>query len=250
MENGMKIRAVIVDDDKLSIAHLTNLISKNAHEVEIVATFENPEEALEKIPALAPQLLFLDVEMPGLSGFDLLKKLPAINFEIIFTTAHDQYAIRAIRFAALDYLLKPIRPDTVQETIDRVKEKLTQKQNGHEKSLPLNNDKELNNLAIPTLEGLLFVNLEDVVRCESDDKYTKIYQADKKMILASRTLGDFEDLLGTSGFFRIHKSHLINLKHLKRYIKGEGGQVVMSDGSTLDVSRRKKDDLLKVVSQF
>ncbi len=113
-----------------------------------------------------------------------------------------------------------------------------------------NAEKKLDNLAVPTMEGLLFIKLQDIVRCESEDKYTKIFLSDKKMIMASRTLGDFEDLLLPHGFFRIHKSYLINLKHLKKYLRGEGGQVIMTDGATLDVSRRKKEDLLQLVSQF
>jgi two-component system LytT family response regulator len=111
-------------------------------------------------------------------------------------------------------------------------------------------ERKLDNLAVPTMEGLLFLGLQDIIRCESEDKYTKIFLVDKKMILSSRTLGDFEDLLSLHGFFRIHKSHIVNLRHLKKYLRGEGGQVVMADGSTLDVSRKKKDELLAIVSQF
>jgi len=134
-----------------------------------------------------------------------------------------------------------------------MRDKMQEKLPAEEKKLELLGipaEKKFNNLAVPTMEGLLFIGIQDIIRCESDDKYTKIFLADKKMILASRTLGDFEELLAPHGFFRIHKSYLINLSHLKKYLRGEGGQVIMADGSTLDVSRRKKEELMELVSQF
>ncbi len=248
MNQSKSIIAIIVDDDPFCCFQLQDIIGKYALGIEVKAVCNSGEEAIAKIHELGPDLVFLDVEMPEMNGFEMLRKLPAINFEIIFTTAHQQYAIRAIRFAALDYLVKPIDATNLQEAIDRLKDK-----KGKQKQLELvglPTEIKLSNLAVPTMEGLLFVSLQDIIRCESDDKYTKIFLADKKMIMASRTLGDFEAVLHPHGFFRIHKSYLINLKHLKKYLRGEGGQVIMADGSTLDVSRRKKEELLDLVSQF
>jgi two-component system LytT family response regulator len=252
MENEKRIAAIIIDDDPFCSFQLQDVITRNAKEIEVMAICNSAAEGLAKIKELSPDLVFLDVEMPGMNGFEMLRKLPVINFEIIFTTAHDHYAIRAIRFSALDYLLKPIDATALQEAISRMgdkKEKYAQLPKQLE-IIDHNAEKKLDSLAVPTMEGLLFIKLQDIVRCESEDKYTKIFLADKKMIMASRTLGDFEDLLLPQGFFRIHKSYLINLKHLKKYLRGEGGQVIMADGATLDVSRRKKEDLLHLVSQF
>ncbi len=253
MKSPGNITAIIVDDDEFCCFQLQDLIKKYALGIEIVAVCNSGTDGLVKIRELSPDLVFLDVEMPGMNGFEMIRKLPAVNFEIIFTTSHEQYAIRAIRFSALDYLVKPLDPTALQDAISRMRDKMQEKLPAEEKKLELLGipaEKKFNNLAVPTMEGLLFICIQDIIRCESDDKYTKIFLADKKMILASRTLGDFEDLLSPHGFFRIHKSYLINLIHLKKYLRGEGGQVIMADGSTLDVSRRKKEELMVLVSQF
>jgi two-component system LytT family response regulator len=244
------LTAIIVDDDAFSCFHLSDIIQHKMDNVELLATYNSAEDSLENIQKLQPDIVFLDVEMPGgMNGFDMLKKLPAINFDIIFTTAHDYYAIRAIRFSAVDYLLKPIEATALQEAVSRVVEKRSNANPSlWQMEVVSQTRAKLDNLAIPTMEGLLFIGLQDIVYCEGDDKYTKIYMTDKKMIVSSRTLGVFEDLLSAYNFFRIHKSYLINLNHLKKYLRGEGGQVIMANGSTLDVARRKKEDLLKLVS--
>ncbi len=253
MGTPYQLKAVIIDDDEFSCFHLQDVIKHKVSNVEVIAIFNSAEDAIGKLLSLKPDVVFLDVEMPGgMSGFDMLKKLPAIHFEIIFTTSHEHYAIRAIRFSAIDYLLKPVNVTDLQEAVSRVYEK---RSNDADLSLwqmevVTQAKTKIENLAIPTMEGLLFIGLHDIVYCEGDDRYTKIYLHDNKMTMSSRTLGSFEELLLPHGFFRIHKSHLINLNHLKKYLRGEGGQVIMVDGTTLDVSRRKKDELLKLVSQF
>jgi len=192
--------------------------------------------------------------MPDMTGFEMLRKLPLLQSQVIFTSSHEHYAIRAIRFSALDYLLKPVDAIALQDAVSRAADKISEKspspQYAHLLEQTGRRVASLDNLAVPTMEGLLFIKTDSIIYCESGDKYTKIFQTDKKMILASRTLGEFEDLLQPEGFARIHHSLLINIKHLKRYVKGEGGQVIMDDGTALNVSRRKKDDLLKIVSQF
>ncbi len=253
MTSSDTVRAIIVDDDEFCCFQLQDVITRYCKGVEILATCTSGMEGLAKINELSPDLVFLDVEMPGMNGFEMIRKLPAVNFEIIFTTAHEHYAIRAIRFSALDYLVKPIDATILQEAISRMKDKLDSATPAEQKQLEIvgvPTEKKLSNLAVPTMEGLLFIGIHDIVRCESADKYTKIFLTDKKMILASRTLGDFESILQPYGFFRIHKSNVINLKHLKKYLRGEGGQVIMSDNATLDVSRRKKEELMAIVSQF
>ena len=253
MVKTTNLRAVIVDDDEFCCVQLQDVIARKVRSIDILAVCNSAEEGIEKIQQLSPDIVFLDVEMPGMNGFEMLKKLQAINFEIIFITAHDHYAIRAIRFSAIDYLLKPVDATSLQEALDRVIEKKRKHIEIPQRQLEIVNHpagKQMDNLAVPTMEGLLFISLQDIVSCESDDKYTMIFLADKKKVVASRTLGDFEEILSKHGFFRIHKSYLINLKHLRKYLRGEGGQVVMSNGATLDVSRRKKEELMELVSQF
>lgn len=253
MDKSRALTAIIIDDDEFSCFHLQDIIRHKTNNVEVIAVCNSAEEALGKLTQLQPDVVFLDIEMPGgMSGFDLLKKLPSIHFEIIFTTAHEYYAIRAIRFSAVDYLLKPVDATALQEAISRVVEKKIKRNDPSVWQMEVISDNKLKleNLAIPTMEGLVFISLNDIIYCEGSDKYTKIFMADRKMIISSRTLGGFEELLTPYSFFRIHKSHMINLKHIKKYLRGEGGQVCMADGTTLDVSRRRKDELLQLVSQF
>ena len=190
MKSTGSITAIIVDDDEFCCFQLQDLIKKYALGIEIVAVCNSGADGLIKIRELSPDLVFLDVEMPGMNGFEMIRKLPAVNFEIIFTTSHEQYAIRAIRFSALDYLVKPLDSTALQDAISRMRDKMQEKLPAEEKKLELLGipaEKKFNNLAVPTMEGLLFIGLQDIIRCESDDKYTKIFLADKKMILASRT---------------------------------------------------------------
>jgi two-component system, LytTR family, response regulator len=254
MDKQQQVTAIIVDDDPLSSMHLHQLLLKNAKEVSVQLVCNQPAEALYKIKELKPKLVFLDVEMPGMTGFELLKQIPEKDFEVIFISSHDHYAIRAIRFAALDYILKPVDPTALQEAVGRAIEKirLSEKNDENFQFTPAGkDDKPLDLLAIPTMDGLVFEKPNEIIYCEASDKYTKIFfNGQKKQMLSSKTLGDFEDVLLASGFYRIHHSYLVNLNHLQRYIKGEGGQVVMSNGTTLDVSRRKKDKLLQLVSRF
>jgi two-component system LytT family response regulator len=255
MKSVENFNALIIDDDQLGREWLKDLLAKHFSEVKVKALCKNGAEGIKAIVRWQPDIIFLDIEMPGMSGFEMLRRLPALQSEVIFITAHDQYAINAIRFSALDYLLKPVKPPMLIEAVGRAIEKIREKRFPAQYKSLLNNvdnanEEHLHNLAVPTFEGLLFVKLSHVIRCESDDKYTRVFMLGKKMVLASRTLATFEDLLKLSGFIRIHKSHLINTRHLKRYIRGEGGQVVMSDGTALPVARRKKNDLLQIVSQF
>jgi two-component system LytT family response regulator len=255
MKSEAGVSAVIIDDDLLCRELLNDLLQKHCPAITVKELCKNAEAGLTAVARWQPEIIFLDIEMPGMNGFDMLRQLPSLQSEVIFITAHDRYAINAIRFSALDYLLKPVKPAMLVEAVKRAQIKIAEKKFVPQYRFLLNNmdgprDAQLQNLAIPTVEGLLFVKTAHVIRCESDDRYTKIFVVGKKMLLASRTLAEFEDLLQSSGFIRIHKSHLINSSHLKKYIRGEGGQVIMSDNSNLPVARRKKDELLQIVSQF
>ena len=253
MEEALNITALIIDDDPMSRKHLKSSLDKLG-KVKVVQVCESGAEGIEAIKQLQPDLIFLDVEMPDMSGFDMLKRLTPFTQEVIFTTSFDQYAIRAIKFAALDYLLKPVQVHLLQEALDTAIEKIKSKRGPTQASQvsasvtqPV---KTLDSLAIPTLEGLLFVEVGDIIWCESEGRYTNVCFAEKKPIMASRNLAEFEELLTPAGFIRVHKSHLINLKHVKRYIRGEGGQVIMANGKALDVGRSFKQKLLEKIEQF
>jgi two-component system LytT family response regulator len=246
-----KIRTLIVDDERNGREILSALLEKFCLNVEVVGTADSGETAITLIEDLEPELVFLDINMPGISGFEMLERLSPINFEVIFVTAHDAYALKAFKFSAIDYVLKPIDLDDLLNAIIKVENKLLSKINdGASKYKELfNNMRNLQNpfdkLGLATRDGLVFVKVSEIVRLESDVNYTWFYIAGGEKILASKTLKEFEELLSEYNFYRVHKSHLVNLAHLNRYVKGEGGSVFMSDGSEVDVSRRNKDGLLK-----
>lgn len=242
------LKTILIDDEPAAREKLELLLKKYCSDkISILAICKSGEEGIQKINELKPDLIFLDVEMPSMTGFDMLKRIPKIDFNVIFTTAHDHYAIKAIKFSALDYLLKPIDLEQLQEAVNKAHEKSNLKISTQYDSF-VENIKEgnrLENLSIPTSNGLVFVKVDNIIRCESASNYTVFYMTNKDQVVATRTLKEFEELLDSSGFIRIHHSHLINKIHLKQYIKGAGGQVIMSDGKTLDVSRRKKDEVME-----
>lgn len=245
----MKIKAIIVDDEQGARESLNNILNKYFEdEVLVLGVADGVEEAKKMIKSQKPDLLFLDIEMPGGGGFGLLSDLDQIDFKTIFVTAYDQYAIQAIKFSALDYLLKPIDMEELEGAIEKFKaartRDLIEKQKIKNLMDNLKVDNHIRKVAVPDGNGLVFIPLKNIIRCESDGNYTIIYQDSGKKIIASRTLGDFEDMFSGENFFRIHRSHLINLEHLAKYIKGEGGYVELSDGSKAEVSRRKKTEFM------
>jgi two-component system LytT family response regulator len=248
---NLMLRAIIIDDEKHSREALARLLAKNCPEVEVIAQCSNTEDAENAITEYNPDLIFLDVEMPGSGGFDLLKKLKEINFEIIFVTGFSQYAVQAIRFSALDYILKPIVPGELVAAVQRAGAKAIKQQQREKIDLLLNNIQYLNTdkkIALATLTGLVFVPIRMIIRCESDNTYTTFYLKDNTNILVSKSIGEFEELLMDYHFLRVHQSHLINLRYVKSYKKGEGGVVVMEDNSVVDVSRRRKEQLIARLS--
>lgn len=248
------ITAVIVDDEYKSCENLKYLIEENCEEVKIIGACQSVSDAIKLIDTNNPDLIFLDVQMQDETGFDLLEHYESnITFKVIFTTAHSEYAIRAIKFSALDYLLKPISPEELQKSISSFNELDNDINNSSYKiSTLLQNLNQPNSknikLALPTSDGLIFINMNAIIYCEGRENYTNIYTKDNKSYLVSKTLRKYEDLLSEINFYRIHKSYLINLNEVQKYIKGEGGQVVMSNSKVLDVSRRKKETLLKELS--
>ncbi len=240
------IRAVLVDDEAKALQVLKQKLKTYCPQIEICGEASTSAEAYDKIVSLKPQLVFMDVAMPGESGFDLLKRLPRLDFELIFVTGFDSYALDAIRFSAIGYLLKPIENEdlisAVQRALVRIEEKIDRERNRRFLENLLNPGSVTNRIGIPAESGLEFVPTNQIVRCEGDQKYTKVITTDGRDILSSYNIGEFRKLLEDYGFFAPHKSHLINLGHIKRYDKE--GTVTMVDNSNVPVSRRKKQEFL------
>lgn len=248
------IKAIIIDDEKHCSDNLQWQLKQYCPEVEVAAVCNDAEAGLSEIYKQQPQLIFLDVEMPGMNGFEMLEKLPEINFDVIFTTAFNQYAIRAIKFGALDYLVKPVDKDELRAAINNHL-KHSQHNSLNQLSALLTHIKKSNDLsfqkiALPTLHGYELVPLNNIIYCESKSNYTNIFLNNNQQILVSKTLKDIEELLNMQPFFRLHNSYLVNLQYAIRYIKGEGGSLVLNSNITIPVSRNKKEALLKLITHL
>ena len=243
------INAIIIDDEVHCIDTLSILLQDYCPEVVVKDRCANAKNGLASIEKYSPDLVFLDIQMPVVNGFQMLEKLGKIPFAVIFTTGYDQYAIKAIRFSALDYLLKPIDPKELVEAVQKV---ISQKHLPAFDQINLLIDKlqkseqGISRIAIPTSEGFELILADQVIRCEADNNYTHVYLKDKRRITACRTLKELEEQMEDFPFFlRVHHSYVANLNEINRYIRGEGGYLVMSDGSTVNVSRSRKDLLLR-----
>lgn len=242
------INAVIVDDEPYCCEALNTLLKRYCPEVNVSASCHSAARALVAIHELQPQLVFLDIEMPRMNGFELLEKISSINFELVFTTSYDQYAIRAIRFSALDYLLKPVDREDLQKAVQKV---LLRQHPPLPQQLEILLQKihqpagSILKIAMPTMEGLQMISVESIISCVSDSNYTILLLKNKQKIIASRTLKEVEEMLEGYPFMRVHHSYLVNLNEINKYIKGEGGYLLMSDATKVDVSRSRKEMLLK-----
>ena len=249
------IKALIVDDEKKSRESLRMLLNEFCENVEVVGTAESISETLEGINKFEPDVVFLDIRMRRETGFDLFKNLDEINFEVVFTTAYSEYAIKAFKFSAVDYLLKPIDIEELQLSVKKVEERIKAKEFPHDRiEALLQNLKpaESSNhkLALPTAKGLLFVKLKEILYCVGQNNYTEFHLKDNSKIIVSKTLKEYESMLSEHNFFRIHKSYLINLNEIKEYIRGDGGYVIMNDKASLDVSKRRRESFLRNISDL
>ncbi|MEO6914472.1 MAG: LytTR family DNA-binding domain-containing protein [Chitinophagaceae bacterium] len=248
------IRTIIIEDEPVSQEMLTIMLQRHADDITIIDTCSNPADGMESIARHQPDLVFLDIQMPRMNGFEMLKKIDPINFEVIFTTAYDHYAINAIKVSALDYLLKPLDDKDLAIAIEKCKERLKDKNPQQRFEHLFNNLTNKNPLdktiALSVSDGISFVKMSDILRVEANGRYAKFYLLDKQTILVSKTLGDYEDILSANQFFRIHDSDIINLNHVKKYTRGDGGTVVLSDGTELDVARRRKDNFIKLIPKI
>jgi two-component system LytT family response regulator len=244
------IKAIIIDDEVHCIDTLSILLADYCPEVEIMEKCMSAKKGLEAIEKLNPELVFLDIEMPVMNGFEFLEHFTDIPFSVIFTTSYDQYAIKAIRFSALDYLLKPIDPKELITAVKKVQEQKLRPSSEQFRMLidqVHNKRNKITRVAVPTSEGFELIPSEEIIYCEADDNYTRLFLKNKKKIIACRTLKEVEEQLADfASFIRVHHSYMVNLNEVNKYVRGEGGYLIMSDGTTVNVSRSRKDALMKI----
>jgi two-component system, LytTR family, response regulator len=249
------MKAILVDDEPDGIKTLQKMLERHCPFVHIAATCSNAVSAREQIELHKPDILFLDIQMPGKSGLEMIAELPDKNFEIIFVTAHNEYMLQALQYSAADYLLKPVDEDRLIEAVQRAEKRLL---DGKKEEWTENLLYNLNNkgnpaemrLTLPTLKGFIILKLDDILYCEAERSYTVFHLVDKKTVTVSKPLIEYENILDSTHFFRVHKSFLINLRHVKEYQRGEGGIVIMSNGAEIEVSRRKKEQFLEKIKEL
>ncbi|MFY0672884.1 MAG: response regulator transcription factor [Bacteroidia bacterium] len=236
-------RAVIVEDDELSQEALIDLLGSHFQEIKIVGVFDTISSSYKAIESNEVDIVFLDMELKDGKGFDLLERLSEINFEIIITTMHDNFMLEAIKHSAIDYIMKPVTRGALAESLKRLDKRLEKNGKGLQ---PISKSADLpGRMVIPNQTGLILIEIESIIRIQSDGPYSKIYLDGGESHLTSKNLGYYESQLGERGFFRVHHSHFVNLSKVKNYIRGTGGKVVMTDGTSVDVSKRKKDAFLQ-----
>lgn len=242
------LKAIIIDDEARARRILEALLEEYCPEVEVLDSVGDVPEAVKSINKHEPNLVFLDIEMPGYNGFQLLEFFGEVNFEIIFVTAYSEYALNAFQVSALDYLLKPIQINLLVKAVEKASQKLENPQfNERVETLKENLKQEfISRVALPIQEGLIFVDVDDIIYLKADGSYTNIFLNDGKTILVSKKLKTFEEVLNHPQFFRPHRSYLINLNHVSQYIRQDGGYIIMDNEGTVDISKDKKNDFLKV----
>lgn len=249
------INAIIIDDEEDARMGLRLTIERYCPDVKLLRVCATPEDGIEAIHAMKPDLVFLDVQMPRLSGFDVLQRVAPISFAVIFVSAYDKYAIKAIRFSALDYLLKPVDVDELVHAVRSVTERPTTGAQPYHYQSMLHNverhtDGAITRLAVPSAEGIDFFNTSEIIFCRAEGNYTSVCLTQARKKLITKNLKDFENILSDSGFCRVHHSFLINLKHVQRYVRGEGGYVILTEGHHADISRRKKEEFINTLDRI
>ena len=245
-------KAFIIDDEQRTRELIAKMITSFDLGIEAIPMGESVQSGIAAIAAIQPDLVFLDIQMPDGTGFDLLKAIPNKNFEVIFITAHEEFAIKAIKFSALDYILKPVDADELRHAIERALETLNDtKAEPQFEALQHNiQPNQKRRLVLKTQESVHVVELDQIIRCEADRNYTSFFLKNGKKILVSRTLKDYETLLTGHNFLRVQQSHLVNLDYVDRYDKGNGGAVVMKDGSEVPLSPAKRDVFFKILENL
>ncbi|HKR04341.1 MAG TPA: LytTR family DNA-binding domain-containing protein [Bacteroidia bacterium] len=246
------IHAVIIDDEQKCIETLSILIKMHCPEITIDASCNNGSDGIKAINQHKPDVVFLDIEMPKMNGFDMLEKFEKIFFHVVFTTAYNQFAIKAFRYSALNYLLKPIDPDDLKSTVSRIKE-LKGPGFNEQFEILMQNIKSNNKpqrIALSTGDGLVFVNTKDIMYCHSESNYTHVLLTGGEKYLLAKTIKEFEDTLSEDNFFRIHNSYVVNLDQIKKFVRGDGGYVVMKDGTSITIARARREEFFSLFDKF
>ncbi len=248
------IRSIIVDDEPRGIASLQKLLEMHCPDIFVAGTCASADEALEAISELAPQLVFLDIAMPGKNGIEMMRSIPDPDFEVIFVTAHDQYVLQALQLSAVDYLLKPVDDDLLIEAVDRVRKRVGIKETNirlqtlmHNMERPVTPHKL--KLCIPSMKGFQVVDIADIMYCEASRNYTNFHFTNQPMICSSKPIHEYEELMQDTPIVRVHKSYMINLDHVTEYLRGEGGSVILNGQHEIEVSRRKKELLISRIRE-
>ncbi len=245
------LKAILIDDEPECLLTLAHDLGTYCPGIEIVAQCTSGKEAIKLIHTHNPDVLFLDIDMPYINGFDLLEMVPDVDFEVIFTTAYDKYAIQAFKISAVDYLLKPIDPEPLVAAVEKVRILREKGNTSQQISFLIQQIKDLENntvrkIALPTFDGLEFIHMDDILYCQSDGAYSHVFFTDGSKMYISKTLRYLEDALCNFHFFRVHNSYIVNLNHVKQYSKTDGGLIILSDGKKVRVSRSRKDELLNL----
>lgn len=248
------IKCVLVDDENNALEMMEWLLKTYCPEAEICAMCNSAAQGMEAIEKYRPDVVFLDIEMPKMNGFDMLERLDKLSFDVVFCTAYDQFAIKAFRYSALNYLLKPIDPDDLKETIKRLQQKKATPsreqiellfQHIHQPAKPA-----VQRIALTTGDGMIFVSTADIVYCQAESNYTSVVMNNGRKILVSKVLKDIDETLAGSDFYRIHNSYLININQIQKYVRGDGGYVIMNDGASISISRSRRQEFMELFSKF
>jgi two-component system LytT family response regulator len=243
------IRTIVIEDEEISRKILTGMLDAHSANIKVLAVCSNNADAKAAIEDFQPDLVISDVELGEESVFTMLRELNEINFEILFTTGYDKYAVQAIKFAALDYLVKPFTGEELATALDQYQQRHEKKQYIQQFDALFHNMKlyknDLKKITLPTFNGLMVFAVKDIIHCKAETNYTNFFFISGKKLLVSKTLKEYDELLSECDFIRVHKTHLINLHHVKSYARGDGGTVTMSDGTIIEVSRRKKEEFLQ-----
>jgi two-component system LytT family response regulator len=249
------IRCVLIDDESNSLEMMEWLLKTYCPQVQIEAMCNAASKGIEAINKFKPDLVFLDIEMPHMNGFDMLEQFDKLFFDVVFCTAYDQFAIKAFKYSALNYLLKPVDPDDLKETIRRIEEKKSSPSR-EQIDLLFQNIRQtvskpvVQRIALTTGDGMIFVPTQDILYCQAESNYTSVALVGGKKILVSKVLKEIDETLSGPDFFRIHNSYLINLNHIKKYVRGEGGYIIMEDGANISISRSRRQEFMDQFSKF
>ena len=246
------IHAVIIDDEPKCIETLSILIRMHCPEIVVDATCNSGADGIKAINEFKPDVVFLDIEMPKMNGFEMLEKFEKIFFHVVFTTAYNQFAIKAFRYSALNYLLKPIDPDDLKATVKRIQEKQGApfKEQFDILMQNMRSESKPQRIALSTGDGMVFINTADIMYCQSDSNYTNVILLNGEKFLLAKSLKEFEDTLSGNDFFRIHNSHLVNLNQIKKFVRGDGGYVIMNDGTQITIARARREEFFALFDKF